>query len=235
MCRVLVTRPAPGASATAQALRDAGWQPVLLPLTGTAALPGADAVLPQADAVAVTSANALHHAPAPLLARIGAVPLFAVGAATADAARRAGFATVVTGPGDAAGLAATLVARLPAGATVLYLCGKVRRPEIERSLRDGGLAVVPIETYDTVRRSIADAEAATLGPLSAVLVHSGEAARALADLARRPAFAPLFAQARLVAISARAAAPLAADFGGRTTLSREPTDAAMIDALGRPG
>ncbi|TIX52492.1 MAG: uroporphyrinogen-III synthase, partial [Mesorhizobium sp.] len=39
MVRVLVTRPEPGASRTAQRLLDQGFQPILLPLTETVALP----------------------------------------------------------------------------------------------------------------------------------------------------------------------------------------------------
>ncbi|RVD11473.1 uroporphyrinogen-III synthase, partial [Mesorhizobium sp. M7A.F.Ca.ET.027.02.1.1] len=41
MLRVLVTRPEPGASRTAHRLEEAGFQPVLLPLTETKALPAA--------------------------------------------------------------------------------------------------------------------------------------------------------------------------------------------------
>jgi uroporphyrinogen-III synthase len=234
MPRALVTRPEPGASATAQALAKAGWEPVVLPLTEIRAIPGAaDAGDPTVDAVVLTSANAARHAPPGLLARHRCTPVYAVGAATADAARQAGFTAILAGPGDAAGLARMIVGRLRPGAAILYLCGRVRRPELERALAAGAISVVAVETYDTVRSAIGQDAAGRIGPLDAVLVHSAEAALALAELARSPAFGQLLSTARLVAVSGRAAAPLATRFEGRMRVAREPTDAALIEALER--
>ncbi|RWD19075.1 MAG: uroporphyrinogen-III synthase, partial [Mesorhizobium sp.] len=51
MLRVLVTRPEPGASRTAQRLEEMGFQPILLPLTETVALP-AKATEARKDAMA---------------------------------------------------------------------------------------------------------------------------------------------------------------------------------------
>lgn len=229
MRRVLVTRPEPGASATAAALRAAGCEPVVLPLTGISpldpALPGALAF----DAVAITSANAVRHAPPALLGVLSTLPAYAVGEATARAALQAGLTRTTTGSGDAAALAARVVDELPTGATVLYLCGRVRRPEFEQTLAAAGSRVVPVETYDTVA---AEVDAAIIAaPIDAVMVHSAESARALAGLAARADLSHLFATATLVAISARAAAPVEALFGERVRIAREPTDAAMVEAL----
>ena len=62
--RVLVTRPEPGASRTAVKLRAMGFEPVLLPLSETKplAIPR-DPIPESAVAVAITSANAIRHAP----------------------------------------------------------------------------------------------------------------------------------------------------------------------------
>ncbi|TIW37543.1 MAG: uroporphyrinogen-III synthase, partial [Mesorhizobium sp.] len=87
MVRVLVTRPEPGASRTAQRLLDQGFQPILLPLTETVALPvDADGVANNAVAVAVTSANAVRHAPKEIIAALAGLPCHAVGKRTAEAA-----------------------------------------------------------------------------------------------------------------------------------------------------
>ncbi len=233
MRRVLVTRPEPGASATAQALRSAGFEPVVLPLTGIRPLEIAETALPAFDAVALTSANAVRHVPEWLGRSTLTVPVHAVGAASAQAAREAGFANVIAGPGDAAGLASAISQTLAPGSTVLYLCGKVRKPEFELELRSRGIRAVPVETYDTVPTDLADADMRKLdvGGLFAVLVHSAEAAKALAKLAKRPAAVQAFEGAHLVAISRRAAAPVEAVFAGRIVVAREPTDAAMIEAL----
>lgn len=134
MRRVLVTRPEPGASATARALRSAGFDPVVLPLTEIRPLPIPETFFPVVDAVALTSANAIRHAPDRLLAEIRTVPVHAVGATSARAAREAGFADVTAGPGDAVGLASAMSQTLAPGSTVLYLCGKVRKPEFEQGL-----------------------------------------------------------------------------------------------------
>lgn len=233
MRRVLVTRPEPGASATAQALRSAGFDPVVLPLTGIRPLEIAETALRAFDAVALTSANAIRHVPEWLRASILTVPVHAVGATTAQSAREAGFADVVVGPGDASGLAAAMGKALAPGSAVLYLCGRVRKPEFEEGLRNFGIRAVPLETYDTVPTDLADADMRKLdtGALFATLVHSAEAAKALAMLAKRPAAVHAFEGAHLVAISRRAAAPVEAVFAGRIVVAREPTDAAMIEAL----
>ncbi|TIW85650.1 MAG: uroporphyrinogen-III synthase, partial [Mesorhizobium sp.] len=69
MVRVLVTRPQPGASRSAHRLEEIGFQPILLPLTETAALPVAAGLVPDDSvAVAITSANAVRHAPKEIIA-----------------------------------------------------------------------------------------------------------------------------------------------------------------------
>lgn len=233
MRRVLVTRPEPSASATAQALRAAGFEPVVLPLTGIRPLEIGETALPAFDAVALTSANAIGHAPQWLRASILTVPVHAVGATTAQSAREAGFADIVVGPGDAAGLAAAMGKALAPGSAVLYLCGRVRKPEFEEGLRNCGIRVIPVETYDTVPTDLADVDMRKLdaGALFAIFVHSAEAAKALALLAKRPAAMHAFESAHLVAISRRAAALVEAVFAGRIVVAREPTEAAMIKAL----
>jgi uroporphyrinogen-III synthase len=233
--RVLVTRPEPGASATAEALIAAGFEPVIASLTEIVPLPvdpdidiGAPAV------VAVTSANAVRHAPERLLRRIADMPVVAVGEATAQAATASGCRNVVSGPGDASRLARLVLDRLPAGSTVLYLCGKLRRPDFETALAAGGMAVSALETYDTrpVDPALAIVRAVPPGAsLLAVLIHSTESAKALAMSIQHPEVAHLFAEAVAVAISDRAAAPLRGAFGTRLRVAAEPTDAAMVSVL----
>ena len=137
--RVLVTRPEPGASATAERLKAMGFVPVVLPLTRIVPVrppePG------PCDAVAVTSANALRHAPEDLIASLAKKPLFAVGDATAEAARQAGFADVRAAAGTAADLAAMMGGALPPGARILHLAGRDRTEGFGEDLRRLGFAV----------------------------------------------------------------------------------------------
>ena len=233
--RVLVTRPEPGASATATALRAAGFDPVIASLSEITTLPvDGDTHIGNVDAVAVTSANALRHAPQRLLASLAGLPLFAVGEATSAAATAAGFRDVVTGPGDAEGLAGLVRDRMPVGSTVLYLCGKVRRPDFEQGLKSAGLTTPVLETYDT-RKPASDAAFLRIveasSPFLAVLLHSSEAARALSGIMSQRDVATVLTDALIVVISTRAAAPLRDVLAGRIRVAREPTDAAMISVL----
>ncbi|MBE7184469.1 MAG: uroporphyrinogen-III synthase [Methylobacterium mesophilicum] len=203
MTRVLVTRPKPDAARTAQALTEAGYEPVVLSLTQTVAVDGVGLPDVAVDAVAATSANALHFAPVSLLEPLLDLPFFAVGPRTAQIARQAGFATVREGPGDAPRLAASLP---PGLRSVLYLCGRVRRPDFEAALRKSGVTPVALETYDT-RECVFSSEAARKvlrdRPVDAALLYSGVAAHGFARL--RDAVPGLFGAAIAFALSPRIA------------------------------
>ena len=181
--RVLVTRPEPSAARTAKALVQLGYEPVVLPLTQTQAL--SDAAVPEpVDLIAITSANAVRHAPAALIAELRDLPVLAVGARTAEAAKMAGFSEVEDVGGTAALLAAALIERTPAGVGIAYLCGTPRKPTLEAQLRQSGRTVHAIETYAAFRL-VPDrvaVEALAEHGFDAVLVYSTESAAALLDL-----------------------------------------------------
>ncbi len=96
---LLVLRPEPGNAETCARAQALGLEAFGHPLFETRAVDW-DAPAPT-DYVGVmlTSANAARLA-GPNLARFVHLPLFAVGEATADAARAAGFISVVSGEGD---------------------------------------------------------------------------------------------------------------------------------------
>jgi uroporphyrinogen-III synthase len=90
MRRVLVLRPEPGASATVERARSRGLDAVALPLFEVEQVEW-DAPEPNRfDAILLTSANAVRHG-GDGLKELRGLPVHAVGAATADAARQAGF------------------------------------------------------------------------------------------------------------------------------------------------
>lgn len=228
-----------GAAHTAGKLADMGFEPVLLPLTQTVPLPVAvGGPLPYIVAVAVTSANAIRHAPKELIAALADLPCHAVGGKTARVAREAGFSAVHEGPGDAEGLAAEMAAGYP-GKTVAYPCGRVRFPGFERRLAAAGTEVLPLETYDTLAVNY-ESEAVTerLGgrPVDAVLLYSAGAAKAVGELGRRPALAHLLGNATLLCLSGRVAAAFGAA-GERIRVSRQPNEEALLSLLpaGDPG
>lgn len=234
MLRVLVTRPEPGASRTARRLADAGFQPILLPLTETAALPvDTGALADAAAAVAVTSANAVRHAPKEVIAALAGLPCQAVGRKTAEAARRAGFLSVGEGPGNAKALADALAGGY-AGQTIVYLCGRVRIPDFEERLFASGVHVRAVETYDTFALDYSDeAILARLSarPVEAVLLYSAKAATAMQALASRPALRGIFEDALLLALSGRIAAVLGEVAGERIRIAPEPSEDALLGLL----
>ncbi|CCV10693.1 uroporphyrinogen-III synthase [Mesorhizobium sp. STM 4661] len=234
MVGVLVTRPEPGASRTARRLQDKGFQPILLPLTETVPVDGG-AVPANAVAVAVTSANALRHAPKELIAALAALPCHAVGKRTAAAAREAGFLSVSEGPGDAEALAGALAGSL-SGKTIAYLCGRVRFATFEERLEAATMHVRAVETYDTIALDYSDAD--IIGrlagqPVETVLLYSAKAAAATRALIGRPTLHDFFENTRFFALSGRIAAALGDISGERIQIAKEPSEEALLALLQR--
>ena len=236
MVRVLVTRPEPGASRTARRLEALGFQPVLLPLTETRPLPVETSIGADAIAVAVTSANAVRHAPRALIASLAELPCHAVGKRTAEACRAAGFLAVTEGPGDAEALA-DLIAGGVAGKAIVYLCGRVRFQAFEQRLTAAGVHVQPIETYDTTGMDYSDADVvARLSgrPVEAALLYSAKASAALVSLIARPALRQLFEKTQFLTLSARVAGPLEGIAGQAIGIASQPEEDALLALLSQP-
>lgn len=232
MVRVLVTRPEPGASRTARRLEDMGFQPILLPLTETVALP-VSAVARDAVAVAVTSANAVRHAPKEIIAALAALPCHAVGKRTAESARAAGFLAVSEGAGNAEALADAIAGDL-SGKTIVYLTGRVRFPAFEARLQAEGVLLHAVETYDTVTLDYSDEAIVELlsgQPVEAVLLYSAKAAAALQTLTMRPSMRDLFEKTIVFTLSARIAAALDDGAGEKIRIAREPQEEALLELL----
>lgn len=231
--RVLVTRPEPGASRTAAALAEAGLEPVIMPFTQTVALPVAHSLVDAAgasDAVVVTSAKALTHAPPDLIDALAGKPVFAVGEATA-AATPAGSGTIVSADGDADALAELVAGQLPAAHTVAYLCGRVRTGALERRLSDLGRSCVLIETYDVEQVShLADKLETVLrdAPPEAVMFHSGVSAALFLKLAAQRDLDEIIENIEFLVISERVAQRLEGLRARGVTAASEPRDDALI-------
>lgn len=235
--RVLVTRPEPGAGRTADALRKAGFVPVLFPLTEIEALTvDEDAVSAAraATAIAATSINAVGQAPQPLVDVLAGKPLFAVGDATAEAARNRGFADVRSADGDAAALARLIGTDTGRGAIIVCLCGRVRTGDLETELEKAGRRCAIIETYDVNKVScITDKwlKCADSDPIDAVLIHSAAAAAAFNRLSAGAQSAQGLDKAAIVAISPRVARVLRTGSSTPVLHPEAPRDDAMIAIL----
>ena len=148
--RLLLTRPLEDSRRLAQALTAAGHEVLVEPLLTIEPL-APELELDGVQAVAVTSRHALTF----LAGRedadaraLRALPLFAVGSATAEAARAAGFERVNDAEGDATVLARLLAERLePAAGAVLHLAGETVGPALAEELAARGIALGGAVTY----------------------------------------------------------------------------------------
>ncbi|MDQ6437782.1 uroporphyrinogen-III synthase [Mesorhizobium sp. LHD-90] len=238
MVTVLVTRPQPGAVRTARRLAEMGHRPVELPLTRTTALPGPPASLDgPVDAVAVTSANALRHAPPALLARLAERPCFAVGERTAATAREHGFRSVTAANGDANSLADLISSNLRPGSTIAYLTGRIRLSDLEAQAAAAGLNLVAVETYDTQAidyRPQDLAERLGTEPIDAVLLYSANAAERLLRLRWPESFGDWMSQATCLCMSQRVAERLPRGAVARILVAPEPSEPALLALLAEP-
>ncbi|RKF07460.1 uroporphyrinogen-III synthase [Oceaniradius stylonematis] len=237
--RVLVTRPEPGASRTAAALGEAGIEAIICPFTESVDLPVKDATIAEAGrsaAAAVTSAKAIIHAPPALVDAVRAMPVFAVGDATARAAREAGMVDVRSADGDAIALAGLVGHAIPADAPVAYLCGRVRTGELERRLSETGRKVTLIETYTIQKVShLTDkiTNALKSADLEGMLLHSGMSARLLADALEATGRQQLLENTTLFLISERAGEPLERLAQASIVAAPAPRDDALVETVRR--
>ena len=235
--RILVTRPEPGAEATRQTLLTHGFDPVMLPLSSivpVAAAAPADAE--RFSAVALTSANAVRNAAPELLQALGELPVYAVGAATADAARERGMQVIWIGSGDASALAGELANRPTAGQRVLYLTGRIRRPEFEETLARKSVPVSAVETYDTAILSYTTDTVLDLlshETMHGVLVYSAVAGRALSGLISNPELGHLLESSWFICLSRRIAESLDTVDPERVLVTGSPSESAVLDLLNR--
>jgi uroporphyrinogen-III synthase len=225
LTKVWITRASPGAEATAGRVRAMGWEPVITPLLQIRDLP-AQVDLADVGALAFTSANgvrAFAH-----LSEERGLPVFAVGPATALAARDEGFATVVSADGDVAALAWTILGRkAQVGGWVLHPGAAELAGDLVGELERGGLMARHLPVYETVGAEVPPGFLARLDTIEAVLVHSPRAGRRLALLLHPDAGAHLSAYC----ISAETLATLEGVTLWRRVAAPLPNEDALLSLL----
>ena len=144
--RLLVTRPEPDATRTAETLRARGHAVLVAPLLATLAI-AADFAGPY-DGVVMTSANAARALTAhPRRGELARLRCLTVGARTAEAARAAGFADPVSADGALADLVNLVAASFNRSARLLYLVGEDRAGDLAGELAKRGIAVDTVVIY----------------------------------------------------------------------------------------
>lgn len=223
---VIVTRAEPGASETMARLQAAGFHGIASPMLELAHLPVDLPDLTDVRHLVFTSANGVRFfADA---AETRAAKAWCVGPSTAAAARAAGFGDVHEGRGDAADLAADMLAALPAGTTgVLHVANEAAAGDLVATLRAGGIPAEFLALYETrpADELSPDAEAALEAGPACVLIHSAKAAAAFAWAAGA------LDQAVIIAISEAAARPLQGREVAALHIATAPNEAALLEAL----
>lgn len=175
--KIIAIRPEPGLSNTVAAGRELGLDIAPHPLSRVEPLawdvpPGDDF-----DGLLIGSANAIRHA-GEGLAALKALPVFAVGKTTADAARAAGFTVEKTGEG---GLQSLLDGVEGKSLELLRLAGEDRivltPPE--------GVTIASRTVYRVAHLPISSQLASQLSGNSLVLLHSAKSAEHFASECNR--------------------------------------------------
>jgi uroporphyrinogen-III synthase len=204
---VLILRPEPGASATVKRARELGLDAVAVPLFEVEPVPWQVPDASAFDGLLLTSANAVRHA-GNLLQDLRGLKVYAVGEATADAARDAGFDIAATGDAGVDSLLSSIEPDLK----LLHLCG-VDRQKAEEPQQE----ITRIEVYlsrEVISADLPDIEG------SVALIHSPRASRRLADLVEQRG------SIRIAAISWSAA-----DAAGKGWMSIDVAEQPNDDAL----
>ena len=205
--------------ATARRVAGLGYTPVLAPLLRVHSL----LLRPTPDpaAVLISSSNALPSLPAAL----HDVPLLAVGDATSERARAAGFRRVSSAGGDAEALLALARISQPPGAALLLATGRGQGGHLAAGLRTAGFRVYRRTVYAAVpvpRLPLAAMTALRADTLQAALFLSAETARIFVRLLP-PALHLALARIDALAIGQSAAETLSLLPWRRVRVSVRPT------------
>ena len=224
---VWITRAQPTAEATAQRVREMGHEPLIAPLIELRPI-DAHIDLTGVAALAFTSANGVR-AFAEAESRRD-LTVYAVGGATAAAAKAAGFRGVLASDGDVAALAERIVSRKrELKGAVLHPGAAEPAGDLCGALAQAGVEARPLVLYEALDVAPDETLIAALAQMDAVLVHSPRVAATLAAfLKQRPT--PTL---RALCLSAQIAKPLAKAKLRQLASAPFPIEAALLNLIDR--
>jgi uroporphyrinogen-III synthase len=225
--KALITRPITEAEKLSPLVLARGYDPLLNPLLDIRPL---TTPLPQENvsALVFTSATAISHIPNGL---DRALPVYCVGAHTAEAARQAGFANI-------AGIAPTvpvllpILKGLPEETALLYPSAREPAHDLTALLGPHGINVKHWPVYETGFLPLAPATIHLLsrGEVRWILLFSARTAEAL-KTALPLNYRDWSGKVGIAAISEAAMAPVGALGWGRLACALEPTASGVLDCL----
>ena len=230
--RLLVTRPEPDASRQADKLRAMGHEPVLAPLMTIQPIPDASLQLEGAQALIVTSRNALRAiATRGKLEQARQLPLYAVGDATAREAAELGFRKIVAGPGTGEQLAVLIAGKVdPAKGPLVHLAGETLAFDLKSALQTKGFSIRQPVLYAAVPVEILPPQASGLlreGRLEGAIFMSPRTAAIFAALTAAEGAVTQASQLRCYCLS-QAVAEALAPLGARVIVAPHPREEELL-------
>lgn len=231
--RLLVTRPEPDAARTAEVLRQRGHEVLVAPLFSVQTV-AADFTGPYA-AVFMTSANAARALSGhPRARELTPLPVFTVGARSAEAACAAGFSAVESADGALADLVELVARRVDPTSKLLYLAGEDRAGDPAADLAKHGIAVDTAVIYCAVATERLPAELAQAlanAQLEGALHYSRRSVTTLIELSRSAGVLFRLLELHHYCLSHEMAAPLRQMAAERISVAARPDEAALLDLL----
>jgi uroporphyrinogen-III synthase len=230
--RLLVTRPQPDSERTAAALRARGHHVIAFALLQTETI---NCEIPNLSygALVMTSANAARAlAGHPRRTELLSLPVFAVGAHSAELARIAGFSEVHSANGNKQQLSAMLQQYFAGnGNSLLYLAGEDRAGELELP---ECTRVVTVAIYGMVKRkTFSSAVEAALAQrqIDGVLHFSRRSAEAYLDCAVRSGIVQAALAPVHYCLSRQVATPLIDAGAAAIRIAPRPDEAALLELI----
>ena len=231
--RALVTRPREDSQPVAALLRQRGLEVVVEPLLEIVPLDDVVLDLDGVQGVLATSANGIRA-----LARRHpdrALPVWAVGDASARAARELGYAQVESAGGDVASLADLVKARIdPEGGALVHAAAAKLAGDLGGALAASGYTVRRVVLYEARQAgTLSDSLKAELSAdsLDLALFFSPRTAATFARLATAAGLGPRCGRVTAFALSPAVAQELAALPWRAVIAAATPTQAALLAAL----
>ena len=240
--RVLITRPENRAGRTVAKLEELGHTVVPFPLSSPVHDLGAleTALATPHAAIAMTSAEAVRGLAelGPALAPHLATPVFAVGKATARAAREVGFDDVLVSSGSGLELGNLVVDHYAAtgkpSLPLIYLAGEKRMGRFEKVLAENGIDCIVAETYsmEPVRYSLEEQQAVMVtDKADAVMFYSREAAKAFFELDIFGTSRDIIRKTLFLCLSRNIAEAVPEELQNSAVVSDNPDEDELIDLL----
>jgi uroporphyrinogen-III synthase len=235
--RVLITRPRPDADELAARLHARGHTTFIEPLIDIVMRDGPPLDLSGVQALLFTSANGARAAAMRTTER--ALPVFAVGPATAATARALDFVDVTESPGEGVeGLAQQVRAGLtPAKGTLLHPTGTVTAGDLQASLEPHGFIVCRQVIYEArAADALSGALVAELGAgsIAAAMFFSPRTAVLFATLTAAAGLAPACRGVVAMALSQAVANALAPLTFRHLSVAAKPQTNAILDLVPAP-